>query len=75
MKRNIVIALLALGTAVGFGSGFAHLRHANHDHRDCPHACPHTSRTIGADARGVVAVRARRGQPSPASGPVSPPSG
>jgi hypothetical protein len=33
MKRKILIALFALGTIGGFGSGFAHLRWAHRHHR------------------------------------------
>lgn len=34
MKRKIVIALLALGTLVGFGSGFARMHHGRHGRHD-----------------------------------------
>ena len=34
MKRKILIALLALGTLGGFGSGIVHLAHARRCHRD-----------------------------------------
>jgi hypothetical protein len=30
MRRRIVIALLALGTVAGYGSGIAHLAHGHH---------------------------------------------
>lgn len=30
MRRRIVIALLALGTASGYAAGFAHMHHACH---------------------------------------------
>jgi hypothetical protein len=32
MRRRIVIALLALGTVVGYGSGIAQLAHGHHGH-------------------------------------------
>jgi len=35
MRRKMVIALLALGTLVGYGSGLAHVAHARH--ACCPH--------------------------------------
>ena len=41
MRRNLLIALLALGTVVGFGSGFAHLHawrhHGGHARSWCEH--------------------------------------
>jgi hypothetical protein len=38
MRRRIVIALLALGTVVGYGSGIAHaLHHAHHACGDWHH--------------------------------------
>ena len=30
MKRKVVIGLLALGTVLGYGAGFASLRHGKH---------------------------------------------
>lgn len=39
MRRRLLIALFAVGTVAGFGSGLAHLCwHAHHAHRTCPHA-------------------------------------
>jgi hypothetical protein len=37
MRRTIVIALLALGTAVGYGSGIAHMVHHHAHAEGCPH--------------------------------------
>jgi hypothetical protein len=39
MRRRIVIALLALGTVAGYGSGIAHVVHHGHCHAaagECP---------------------------------------
>jgi hypothetical protein len=35
MRRKITIALLALGTVVGYGSGIAHAVHRHHHHAAC----------------------------------------
>jgi hypothetical protein len=48
MRRNLLIVVLALGTVVGFGSGFARLHHHRHggqarswcDHAHRPPASP-----------------------------------
>ncbi len=32
MRRRITIVLLALGTILGYGSGFAHIARAHHAH-------------------------------------------
>ena len=32
MRRNLLIAVLALGTVLGFASGFGHLHHRFHRH-------------------------------------------
>jgi hypothetical protein len=37
MRRRIAIALLALGTVLGYGSGIARLVHGYHGH--CADAC------------------------------------
>jgi hypothetical protein len=38
MRRPIVIALLALGTIAGYGSGLAHMCAWHHSHcSSCPH--------------------------------------
>ena len=37
MRRRLLIALFAVGTVVGFGSGFAHLCHAHHAWHGCAH--------------------------------------
>ncbi|HLK37228.1 MAG TPA: hypothetical protein VKU41_10790 [Polyangiaceae bacterium] len=36
MRRRMVIALLAVGTVVGYASGFAHMAH-HHGRTCCPH--------------------------------------
>ncbi len=43
MRRNLLVAVLALGAILGFGSGFAHLHHRHHGAhhgRCCDHARP-----------------------------------
>jgi hypothetical protein len=40
MRRRLLIVVLALGTVLGFASGFAHLRggrHGSHAHSWCEH--------------------------------------
>jgi hypothetical protein len=40
MRRNLLIAVLALGTVLGYASGFAHLhgwRHGGHARAWCDH--------------------------------------
>jgi hypothetical protein len=49
MRRRIAIALLTLGTVVGFGSGIAHVVHG---HGHCHDACNHGEHyDPGADHR------------------------
>ncbi len=44
MRRNLLIVVLALGTVLGFASGFAHLhgwRHCGHFRHGCEHVQRH----------------------------------